>query len=131
MKDIQIVFWAPPYRRFSSPDIGQDCETEAAAFADLYGRIAASESPVGYLNDIYDNAEVELEPDNMEEIIVRDHYDLCMVYQKEDATDEEGAEGLTLYPKGQPRNPVGMMYVKKPIEGSPPAFEEYLQNLRG
>lgn len=130
MNRIQAVFWAPSYRRFSSSDIGRECESEAAAFADLYGRIVADSNPVSYLNNIYDNAVVELQPDFMEGTIVRDHYELCMVYAKEGATEQEGAKGLTLYPQGQPRNPVGMMYVKKPIEGSPPHFEEYLADLQ-
>lgn len=130
MRRIEVVFWDPAYRRFSSSDIGQECETEAAAFADLYNRIVADSNPITYLNQIYDNAVVELEPDFMEGTIVRDHYQLCMIYTKEHAVPEQGAAGLTLYPQGQARNPVGMMYVKKPIEGGEPHFEEYLEKLQ-
>lgn len=130
MDRIQAVFWAPPYRRLSSSDIGQECESEAAAFADLYGRIVADSSPLTYLNEIYDNAVVEMQPDFMEGTIVRDHYELCMVYEKDGAAPQDGAKSLTLYPLGQPRNPVGMMYVRKPVEGSPPHFEEYLERLQ-
>lgn len=130
MGRIQAVFWAPPYRRFSSDDIGQGCESEGAAFADLYDRIIADTGPVTYLDQIYDNAVVEMQPDFMEGTIVRDHYQLCMIYTKENAKPEDGAAGLTLYPQGQARNPVGMFYVKKPVEGSEPHFEEYLQKLQ-
>lgn len=129
MKRINAVFWDPDYRRFSSSDIGTECESEAAAFADLYGRIVADSSPIQYIDNIYDNAEVELRPDNMEDIIVRDHYDLCMVYKKKGASEADGASGLTLYPEDQSLKPVGMLYVKKPIVGSPPKFEEYLTSL--
>ena len=125
-KRINAVFWAPRYRQLSSSDLGTSCETEAEAFAELYNRIASEENPIQYINNIYDNAEVELRTDNMEEVTVRDRYAIQMVYEKQDA---HGAPDLTLYPAGQDPRPVGMLYVKKPVLGSEPAFEEYLSRL--
>ena len=126
---IEIVFWAPGFRNLSSSDIGTDCGTEREAFDQLYLRIAGSEGPVHYINDIYDEAQVELGPDNMEQITVHDHYDICPVYGKEESDLPASVRTLEMW--GAPHdNAVGMMYAKREHDNDSPHFADYLEHLK-
>lgn len=130
MRNIQIVFWGE-YADLSSADLGTTIGDEAEAMAVLYNRIASSESPVGYLNEIYDNAQVEFREDNSESIVVRDFYDLCMVYgDPKPESFKAGVASLTIYAPHSDASPVGMMYVRKAEEEGEASFSEYLEELK-
>lgn len=129
LQDIQCVFWAPGLRDLSSSDLGTSCESEMEAFDELYTRIASEQNPVSYINTIYDNAEIELEPDTMNRVVVRDYYTIRFVYAGPEAARAELLSALTLYPKDPDLPPVGMLYAAKRSEGPEPHFEAYLADL--
>lgn len=130
VRNIQIVFWGE-YAALSSADLGTAIGDEAEAMDVLYDRIASSESTIGYLNQIYDNAQVELSEDNMESLTVRDYYDLCMVYgDPKPESFKAGVASLTIYAPSDDASAVGMMYVLKAKEEGEASFNEYLEELK-
>lgn len=130
-KYIQAVFWDGTYRQMSSSDLGTMVASRAEAMDILYGRIASGQSPVGYINNIYDNAQVEMETDNMEQVTVEDYYELQAVYGMPDPPSfTEAAASLDLWEGNLATKEVGMLYAPKRAVGSEPSFNEYLQDLK-
>lgn len=133
-QNIQAVFWLPALRDLSSPDLGTSCYSETEAFDALYTRIASEQNPIQYINNIYDNAEVELQTDNMYRIVVKDHYDTCLVYAPASEKAHEDRQtlvrSLTIYPTDQAMPTAGMLYAKKCDSGPEPAFEERLNQIK-
>lgn len=130
-KYIQIVFWDGTYRQMSSQDMGTMVASRAEAMDILYDRIASGQSPIGYINNIYDNAQVEMDTDNMEQVTVEDYYSIQGVYGMPDPPSyAQAAASLSIWSGDDASAEVGMMYALKRTEGSEPDFNEYLQDLK-
>lgn len=77
------------------------------------------QSSIGYINNIYDNAQVEMETDNMEQMIVENYYELQAVYGMPDPPSfTEVAASLDLWEGHLATKEVGMLYAPERTEGS-------------
>ena len=121
---VLFIFWDGRYRLLSTGLTGGTCGSREEAVMALYDSIAARESTAGYLNQLYDNAQVELQTDNMQLITVRDHFYVEDIYAQPEGPDS--AE-LTFSPHGEP---VGMAYAPKSGNEPEPDFVHALEKLR-
>lgn len=125
-EQIEFVFWKDSLRLLSTGGMGVICGSRSEAIMNLFDKIAASTSNIGYINQIYDNAQVELTDDNMQEVTVMDHYWLRDIYIAHHGL-EAAADTLSYEPHG---SSVGLAYAPKDPEGPEPHFEQALEQLQ-
>lgn len=124
-EQVNFVFWKDSLRLLSTGGMGTVCADRQEAVMNLFDQIAASVSNIGYLNQIYDNAQVELDDDNMQEITVLDHFYLRDIYLRHHGLDA-AKDTLSYEPHGKP---VGLAYARRDPEGPEPNFEQALLQL--
>lgn len=124
---VTFIFWDGPFRLLSTGPLGVECTSRQEAVQMLLDSIAAHESTVGYLNQIYDNAQVELQSDNMQSITVLDHYYVQDIYIQHKAADI--ADTVLTYDSPGGEQPVGLAYAPKGPDAYRPDFTEALRSL--
>lgn len=125
-EQVLFIFWDGAFRLLSTGGTGPASVNQKEAMLALFDNIAANESNIDYLNQIYDNAQVELAPDNMQEITVQDFYYIQYIYIKHKAFEISDTV-LTYEPTG--KDPIGMAYAPRDPQGPQPNFEKALLEL--
>ena len=124
---VWFIFWDGSFQLLSNGPLGSQCGSRQEAIQLLYDRIAAHESTIGYLNQIYDNAQVEMQPDNLQEVTVRGAYDIQDIYVRQPGSSI--ADTVLSYLPQADEKPIGMAYACKEPTGEAPDFESALQAL--
>lgn len=124
---VLFIFWDGSFRLLSTGGMGVECGSREEAMQMLFNGIAANESDIGYLNQIYDNAQVELQPDNMQTITVLDFYYIQDIYIGHKS--ERIADTTLTYEPADHKKPIGMAYARKNPEGYMPDFALALSRL--
>lgn len=122
-----FVFWDGPFRLLSTGGMGSECGSRREAMQQLFSDVASRESEIGYLNEIYDNAEVELHADNMQDITVLDYYYVHDIYAPQ--KEEFIADTVLTYSPAEGQKPIGMAYARKVPGGAEPDFAAALAGL--
>lgn len=125
MEKVKFVFWDGSFRLLSTGGMGVECGSREEAMLSLFDNIAANESNIGYLNQIYDNAQVELGSDNMQTVTVLDYYYVQDIYIAHKAFHIADTV-LTYEPTGKA---IGMAYAAKMPDGFQPDFASALTAL--
>lgn len=123
---VLFIFWDGAFRILSTGPDGGECQSRAEAMQMLFEQVASQESTLGYLNQIYDNAQVELRPDNMQTVTVLGAYYIRDIYIQKKAP--EAAEDVLTYAETGGK-PIGMAYAPKSPQSGEPDFEEALAGL--
>ena len=124
---VWFIFWDGSFQLLSDGPLGAQCGSRNEAMQLLYDQIVAGESTIGYLNQLYDNAQVEMQTDNLQEVTVRGAYDIQDVYVQQPAANI--ADTLLSYLPRADDRPVGMAYAHKNPTEEAPDFEKALHAL--
>lgn len=126
-RKFQYIFWTDEFRELTSDPEARNCGDRKGAILFLYDKMAASASNIVYLNEIYENAQVELKDDNMKEITVMDKFDIRDLYAQQTETDGVECAKLTL--DSGNGDPIGIIYAKKTLTGPEVDFQNELNHL--